>query len=736
MGTPYSPNYRNHKKAMNFQKIKSNLNKRLADTESFYHTNQEKIIFFACIIIIILIGMLNTPPQSTIVASGDFFSSFNIFDRWNNYSFAWTYGVGQGGYNTLYLTQYYYIIFGFLERYITSDQIAVVKIIFILLGSFLSSYFSSKAILSKHKLPHFFAILIALIYSFNPLTQTFISYSWGYTHHVLIYIFIPILVSLLIYLLEKPTSLNVNNITLWIFVNSVIVLNINNIAFIFSIILLEGIYILGYIINKFDKTSIWSLIKRIFFILFPQILIWIPSIIFYYIANSYAVSTSKTSLALGDTSAWIRNTSIPIFDVISLNPNGYNSLNIFVNYIYILIPVFLLAFLIYYKKDFKKIAIPTITYLILTFLSARYYGYFENINHFFYESSIGTFFRSSDKIFFLLPVVYCLFVAYFIKTYYKIQIVRNTLTILLLLTNIIGVGVFLFKAPMNKLLEPAKDYSRAVSIPEEYKNFASIVNNDINAKDNGYTVISLPYNVINSPNWSNYPKWGFVGQDILKELFEIPYINSNTTDHPLLEKIFSFKDLQDEKNISIEDLVRNVQSFSGKYLIIHKDVDPWYLDYSSTYINVLKTEKGSLYFDKMESTNYFDIYVLKDAYLKPILSSKTDTNLDFVIRNVTNYGMTFTANPYEHLELEFNQTYSPQWKMSCNIPPTLIIHKLGNTYNNKWEMSFDNQQETDISCKINYSLDYYLPFYYNAILFLIFSTLVLMLTFYYKNKTK
>ena len=64
-----------------------------------------------------------------------------------------------------------------------------------------------------------------------------------------------------------------------------------------------------------------------------------------------------------------------------------------------------------------------------------------------------------------------------------------------------------------------------MKVPNDYFEAAHEVNS---ASPYDFKVQYLPYGVINSPGWSQYPKWKFIGNDITTKLFNKPVLTPAT----------------------------------------------------------------------------------------------------------------------------------------------------------------------------------------------------------------
>jgi len=164
---------------------------------------------------------------------------------------------------------------------------------------------------------------------------------------------------------------------------------------------------------------------------------------------------------------------------------------------------------------------------------------------------------------------------------------------------IIPIPFYIGGIPTYLSHENEKGYKYTIQIPSEYYTIEKIVNKD----DKQLSIISLPYSVVNSLNWANYPKWHFVGHDVLHLLYNKYYISANTYDHPALETNLSFKEYNEANRIDKYKFLKILQKFSGKYIyyiMISKNIG---LIIRKSHIILSRNSKQNNIIKKLMKTN-------------------------------------------------------------------------------------------------------------------------------------
>jgi hypothetical protein len=198
-------------------------------------------------------------------------------------------------------------------------------------------------------------------------------------------------------------------------------------------------------------------------------------------------------------------------------------------------------------------------------------------------------------------------------------------------------------------------YSHIIQIPSEYYELGEEINDDRRQ----LTIISLPYSVENSINWANYPKWEFVGFDVLHLLFKNFYISANVYDHVELEQNLSFKEYNETNQVNKEEFLELIQKFSGQYILLHNDISRYWQENSVTISKTIDDLEVDKTLQKLGSNEYFTYYELNEENLVPLITS-FDNGTSFQKINPTKYRISI-QNIRKSTNLEFHQSYNSQW---------------------------------------------------------------------------
>lgn len=614
--------------------------------------NIESMINFIVMVFFVFITFVfNKLPNGSIVATGDFYQSFNATEHLSRYFYTWINQIGQGAYNTLSSTGLYYTILSVLEQISNIFGVSnsnFIQFIF-LISSFYSAKYFCKIFFNLSKLEN---TIFSLFYALNPVTFAILSYSWGYTHHVLYYLFLPALLASFYEVISSSKNKFEINLAKFSIIQLIAIMIINNIAF---AVLVLGFYLLVFLITYIRKELGLNITKFIF-----TIVSMFFSFYWYFISNVYQLSNLSSKLTsnkvIGNLDDWLRGTSSNFKNIFSMSHDtssllGFNS--IFT--ISFLFPMIILLVL-YLTKNSKYSNIPFIFILIVLGFAVRVYGIFGQLNLYLYQLPGINILRSPDKLIFSLPIIFLFCIIFY---YRRSGFKHKRFLIILILSPCI---VFIFGV-ISGVLQGRNYgvggyYSKVVTIPNSYNE----VKKNINSKNDSSVIVNLPYSVSTSINWVNYPKWNFVGHDITHLLYKKNMIFTNSFDNPSLENQMSFKldelPLKDDK-----DLLERLQRFGAKYVFIHKDIDPYWMKDSQMYSLMLAS---STYAQKLDSNDYFDLYKIKDEFIAShILSS---SNLTFQKTNPTHYSIWLKGLKVS-TSLEFLESYHPEWK--------LYVHKWG-----------------------------------------------------------
>jgi hypothetical protein len=629
--------------------------------------NHQRIIHilginFIIIGIFILIGFVfNSFPKDSFIAGGDFYQFINQENTLYRYLYTWFNESGQGQYSPIYvafpyyLIQYLFLNFGNLLKYTPS---------FVLTGFLMFSYYSFfiSTYLLNLSMKYRERIVFSLLYAMNLFSFSILTYTWGFSHHFLIYIFIPLLISLFYRYIQYG---GVFNFVLYALAVLGSLMSYNNVAFLGALFLIQTISLLPILFLK----NRFKLIGRAIILFVIQILITSSVIFIFYLSYKYQVENITNSKLIPTVDVVMRTSSSVLNSFIltgsywyfpqakDIRYVGYTSYFIF-SMALTLLPIAIIIMGLIYKRKKEFIEIFTLTtFIILTILLVRISHPFEWINSLFYTYTMGLF-RSPDKLSAFYPYIV---ITLTFLSYYKIRWKYKSILLFLLLAPSIffingGVSEFLSKKVPSS---DGYEYSFVVEIPQEYFDIQRKYFDTFNPTST--SIISLPYSVVNSTNWVNYPKWNYVGNDITRFLWNKNQIIANTYDHPVLENKFSFQEFNDNQTGTKEELLSLLQKFSGEYIIFHKDIVSYRLDQSKYIKSKIDELEESQDIIKLEDNDYFILYKLADKNLYPLIYSD-NTNINFYRINPTKYKISI-QNIKDDTEIRFNQSFNKLWTL-------------------------------------------------------------------------
>lgn len=598
----------------------------------------------------------NAFPRDSFVAGGDFYQLINPSEHLNRYFYAWINQVGQGTFSTMWMVYPFYLVFTFLSNLgFNSSTMAGFYIFLQLYLSYWSFYLSITLLYPR--LAKSIQIGGGLVYALNNFTFTIFTYPWGFTHHFLLYIFIP---PLLLLFLKILTEEKISKKHLLLF-GAVVLFSgaaYNNVVFLvllfFAQFILTIIFLLFRQIKINKKFFIKILIIVLIYLVFYS---WLVISIYFETPDAGRIYSNKI---FGENylSSWILLTSNSFLNILMLllDNNRFPVLEkgffafLSTAYFAMILALFMMA---KKKQEFKKVIYPlAVFWIIFAILSVRAYGPFKEIGLFLYQIQPFVLFRSPEKIFLLLPFFYTsLLVGLLYMANVKKKFVYFIFGVLLIIppfyTN--KMQTILTKHDISN-----SKYSYVVKIPKEYYEVKEIINQDSKLS----SVISLPYSVKNSVNWSQYPAWHFIGHDVLHLLYDKFYVSANSFDHPNFETALSFKEFN-EKEGSPDELLSLFKKFSGSYVFYHKDVEPEFVENSKHTRRTLNELVQNSKIELASSNSYFDLYKIRDDQFVPVIDSNTPISFKKV--NPSKYGVLM--NIKEKTNLEFHQSFDAQWKL-------------------------------------------------------------------------
>ncbi len=557
---------------------------------------------------------------SHIVTLGDFFE-LSSYDDVQRYSFAFFDHIGQGIPNVLALSNWYYLL---LKNLYSVDWIYAHRHFWYIVLYFAWLYISllCTAKILYARIPTLWYVL-ALCITFNPLTETFFRYSWWFTHYILQYIWLAVLIFGYVGILESRKNISTLRVCiLAIYTGFLLLCTITNVAF----LALAAIVCIMLGIGHYIQYREWKNWLYMHVIYGSIVAIAILSIWYYKsILLGENADTIKTSAAYGgDAMNFIRAYSSSLLNTFFFNLNGFGSKTV----IYGIFPVLVIILsLIYNKKKPYFILAP---FIILLILSVRIHTPFEWINLSIYDSFVGSFIRSADKVFFVYTILLSILVYIVVMYVWKrMQLVLGSILV-------IFVSFVVYDYPLTYTNIMGKDGPHIqVKIPNEYMSLSGI----LKTTDR---VVALPYHVSISPGWTEHPQWHQRGNTILSELTPAEWISANTADYGGKDSIFRFGVCP----TSQRDLHEKLTGFHATYVLIHRDIPANFLPCTRSILDITESDPR---YTKIISNSFYVLYNINTLY--PYKFKKISP---------THYRI-YSSSPTQIFDLPY--TYSKYWKV-------------------------------------------------------------------------
>ncbi|VVB97189.1 Uncharacterised protein [uncultured archaeon] len=521
--------------------------------------DKNKILHAAIVIIFLVLSfVINKIPDGTFIAGGDFYQLIDINENVNRNLFTWFNQAGQGQYNPLvvvypfYLFQYILYNIGF-----SYSNIANTMMFLFFIGSFYSFFFAIKII--NANIPDYIRLLGSAIYAINIFTFTIFTYPWWITHHFIIYIFIPLLFAFFEKLVVRCST---RDISYFIILFLISTMGFNNIAFLAALLFLQILILFSFFAARKIPLNPQA-VKRAFFVFILEFVLSLYFLLPYFASQLEYVSKISEGNSMGNLVNWLSYTSNNVYSIFSFQmlKDKYPSENLYFNHdISIAISLgymifLMLAILCQKEKQQKYWLHYSIFLVVLLFLLMRATPPFDRFNLFIYTLPGFNLFRSPDKLFVFYPFFYLVLLS--LLLYYS-SFSKKIIITVLVISLAIPIPFYIGGVPEYLSHEDQNGYKFTVKIPSEYYTIKEIINKD----DRQLSIISLPYSVVNSLNWANYPKWHFVGNDVLHLLYNKFYISANSYDHPTLETNLSYYEYNKVNVIDEDKFLKQLQKFS------------------------------------------------------------------------------------------------------------------------------------------------------------------------------
>ncbi len=590
---------------------------------------RNNIFYLLGFLVLVVAVAVNLFPEGYVLVGGDTPQFIGGYQSLKSLFYDWH---GRAG--------IFYAFFYFLSRLGISDslQLSFYLGIFIF-GSYVSFDIFARLLFKEiSDLPR---ALVSLFYALNLYTLYVFTYAWGYSHYQFLYIFIPLLTGLYVKFLRSRKNVYAVYFALALLLASPGFANPAFALAFFIFLFVLTIFLIAVKTIAFNK----DLLKKVFLLG-----------VFSFLVSAYWILPLIPQMRGGveglfseniiDLNWWLRHTSNPLIDTFRLAqysnwyfPDNFpypNLLKYKDAFAFLtLIPIFLIV-LGASKKDIgrenkRKYLVFLGLLLFFVMLVAKVKYPFEFINKFFYNLWGFNTLRSYEKLAIFTPFIFASLLTIISAELEKTKL-KKWFALALAVVLLTPLPFYLGKLQRNMsavfvrdtVMMEAKDYRKAkysflVKIPDEYYSIQERINSD----PDEVKIAALPYNVVDSVGWSNYPKWKLAGVDITRQLYnkEFIYANSFYFNQWLFAKDFNELDKRDPVWIA-----KLLGLMNAKYIIYHKDVEPRFAEQSQSKIEKLELEG---YISLIKENDYFNLYQIKDEFIfPPMIWQKEKINLE------------------------------------------------------------------------------------------------------------
>jgi hypothetical protein len=564
---------------------------------------------------IVVVSYINIFPEGYIFSGGDVVQYFNFEKILNDFNLTWSNQVGEGHFLQYFSYNLFYFFLFIVSHTFNigaSGQSFFYYFIF-LSGSFWSFYITISFF--KRTTEERYKTIFSLLYTFNMFTFYNFYYTWGFSPFLFLYILLPLILGTT----YKYFSIT-DKIRFDILGKSVVVfflLNISNgnLPFFISLSIILFLFIVLFIAFHYKSSDLkhWLQKTAIYFSFMFLCSFW--SITPQIIEMIRLIKVFDEGQAFFDLKHWLLWQSLEIQNVFFNIPD----IKHYIENISILtlfsITLFLATIGSLFAKKLKTVPlIFLILLLFVIFLINKGKGIIsDEMVWSFFNNPILLSIKSYDKTLIFLPCILLLLLFLNIKD--DLNKYTKYLYILLLLNSLSVFPLFFGEVQQkysvafnkNEDFKTAK-YSYIHSIPKEYYEI-SLQNN---TKLLDYKIFSIPYSVINSSGWINFPKWKVVGSDPTIQLFKHPVVQMNAFSS------FGNWNYGEHWNSQNKYESRWLFPFMGllnvKYMIYHKDIDVNFIDKTIEKIEFYEKEK---LLKEINENEYFIFFEINDKYFLP-----------------------------------------------------------------------------------------------------------------------
>ncbi len=744
------------------------------------HFRSEKNIHIYAFIVIFLVVFINLLPRFFIYAQYDVTQIyltrrlFEIMFLWNreglgyrtNFASALPYYLPLTALPTILHTAYYYLIFliptylGIAYFYGATRNIGIKpnkKLTIFLVAAYTLSFFPVYSFYFQgghfpfHNLYSLFPPIFILFYLYiQPTDQLQITKDKLQIEKLSVQEKVKLVIRNLKFVISPNHQSSIINYQLYILLAILFLTNIvnSNIPYFFSLnLVLLAIATINYAIHKSHKnirTAPYLAKLAKFYLLYFLIIFW--SVVPQVAEQFRAYQSHMSSQQLYQLDNWLFWQSMNFTSVWTMFWETRRYLDKIPLTVYGALSITLLAFiaLIATKKKTgqKTEPLTTIlwtTYIFVIFLANKgAYWLPQSWTLAIFKLPFLAPLRSYDKTLIFMPFILFAIISIYILTNYKQnRRLKQAMLAVLCISQIIASYPLWSGQLVTKYSdqhERGEDYTTAkyspvVKIPDDYHEVAQILNTKYDEGKNQFRILRLPYSVVNSPGWANYPKWKVNSADPTVQLFQMPTIQP--CNFP--DEAFGLWNWGQEWNTQGPEESRWMLDFmtltNARYIIYHKDVRP---DFVAESIEKIAYYEQNGWITQIYVGEYIEVYELSEAYwgshfyisddtpvvvarqtrsnssnksvqnniFNPEQTSYDIRNSQFVIRNLdfeylspVKYKITVEKPPSEPFLLVFSESFHTGWRLTGATNEHKRVHE----YANGWIIDSEGRQELELT---------------------------------------
>lgn len=602
--------------------------------------NVTRLLNYTAIILLFGLSTANSFPVGTTCSSYDlsqviFPSNFN----WNVLYLSSKYGLSEV--NSIYSSSPFFSLISFLSNlfHLSASQQTFLYYFLFLSAVYWCFYLALKLFDYSKKLSTLQKTTFSLMYTFSFYSVYAFYYQCHFTPFLYLFPLVPLIFALLYRFVKSISSSEPDapHTTNKYLAATIIVLAFTNIInfnipYFFSLnIFIVGFFLAYYVLIKMKNRSkthsagithqtfttkhyLKNLFK--FYILYALIIMW--SVLPQAIEMLSKYNSFQTGAEIFDLRTWItwQAMKFPEPFLMFWNAGNYTQSIPLTVYLTLTFTFLAISFLILYKKRYKIELVLFSLYLLFIFLANKGVGWLpEFITWALFKNPLLASLRSYDKTLIFLPgILFIIIIVFYIRNKKARPVLNRLILILMAIVSIVS-SYPLWSGQMqtkySMINEPGKTYETSTYtgihiIPDDYTKVADLINQDLT----DYRILRVPYAVVESPGWVNFPKWKMLGADPTIQLFDAPTIQMNAYGGAFGTWNFGAEWNSNSEKQS-EWLLNFVSITNTKYIIFHKDVQPQFIAQTQDKIDYYEKQG---WITKIFEGEYINAYKIADQF--------------------------------------------------------------------------------------------------------------------------